>query len=73
MSKPSLVQARIEKISSPWGSWLKCRKCGCIWRPTIGPSGHLPRYWYRCPNNCNDDVPPPDNIQWDPSRAFGED
>jgi len=73
MSQISLGEARVEKVSSKWGNWLKCKECGCTWKPKIGPVGHLSRFWFHCPNGCNSDIPPEYNMPWDPLGILGED
>jgi hypothetical protein len=36
--------------------WLCCNECGARWSPILLISGRLPRYFWRCPNGCNDNA-----------------
>jgi len=35
---------------------LLCRACGQAWSPDLRAGGHLPRGYWKCPNNCNTDA-----------------
>jgi hypothetical protein len=73
MAELDAIFKSIEKVGPKWNRGLRCKNCGCSWRPNVGPHGHLARYWHRCPNGCNADVAPQYRPMWDPSGDFGRD
>jgi hypothetical protein len=35
---------------------LRCKTCGQNWQPQLLAGGKLPKRYWQCPNNCNQDA-----------------